>query len=379
MAENVPTNTFVEVIKFAIEREEQENLFYLNLADRADSNDLVKLLEEHAEEELSHKTFQDFTHPDDLAIGADYLKKMIAGDITSGSFEKRYIKKDEKTIWVSLSTSLVRDDKNNPLYFVTQTLDVTDRKKAEEEIRVLNEELEQRVIERTKQLQAANKELEAFSYSVSHDLRAPLRAIDGFSQALIEDYNDQLDEDAQTYLSRLRTASQRMGELTDALLILSRVTRSEVSYNAVDLSEIVKMIISDLKRAEPRKNVEIIIEPKIIVEGDQQLLRVALENLLSNSWKFTRKKENTKLEFGKVDQNGKPAYFIKDNGAGFDMTYADKLFGAFQRLHSVDEFEGTGVGLATVQRIFHRHNGDIWAESEVGKGATFYFTISGVH
>jgi signal transduction histidine kinase len=241
----------------------------------------------------------------------------------------------------------------------------------------LNEALEQRVSERTTQLEAANKELEAFSYSVSHDLRAPLRSIDGFSQALLEDYGESLDEQAQHYLRRVRAGSQRMAELIDDLLMLSRMTRSEIRLETVALTALAQTIAAELRQVEPEREVKFVIAPDVTVQADRQLIRVALENLLGNAWKFTAKRSAARIEFGICLQpDGQPAYFVGDNGAGFDMAYADKLFGAFQRLHSPAEFSGTGIGLATVQRIIHRHGGRIWAEGVIEEGATFYFTLA---
>ncbi|MBI4319890.1 MAG: HAMP domain-containing protein [Chloroflexi bacterium] len=224
-------------------------------------------------------------------------------------------------------------------------------------------------------LEQINRELEGFSYSVSHDLRAPLRAIDGFSHALLEDYADKLDEQGKGYLDRVRAASQRMAQLIDDLLSLSRLTRSEVRREQVDLSALVGTIAAELRQTEPERQVEFVIAEGLVAMGDTRLLRVALENLLGNAWKFTGKHPSARIEFGVVEQDGKPAYFVRDDGAGFDMAYADRLFGAFQRLHTPMEFPGSGIGLATVQRIIHRHGGDVWAEGAVEQGATFYFTL----
>jgi light-regulated signal transduction histidine kinase (bacteriophytochrome) len=237
------------------------------------------------------------------------------------------------------------------------------------------ESLENLVEQRTLELEALNKELEAFSYSVSHDLRAPLRSINGFSQALLEDYADFLDDEGKMYLERMRAASQRMGELIQELLELSKVSRSEMNREPVDLSEIAQTVGAELQETQPERRVDFIITPRLDADCDAGLIRLVLENLLGNAWKFTGKKPLARIEFGATKHEEENVYFVRDNGAGFDMEFADKLFGAFQRLHSPDEFSGIGIGLATVKRIIHRHGGRVWAEGEVGKGATFYFTL----
>jgi PAS domain S-box-containing protein len=249
--------------------------------------------------------------------------------------------------------------------------DVTDRRQVEEQIRTLNENLARRIAE----LDAVNKELEAFSYSVSHDLRAPLRSIDGFSQALIEEYAEQLDDTAADYLRRIRAATQRMGELIDDLLDLSRVTRREMRHEDVDLSVLAATVIGDLTKAQPPRDVEVQIAAGLMGRGDAHLLRVLLENLLGNAWKFTAGQTPARIEFGARREDARLVYYVRDNGVGFDMAYAHKLFGAFQRLHAATEFPGTGIGLATVERIVHRHGGRVWAHSEVGQGAIFFFTL----
>ena len=225
------------------------------------------------------------------------------------------------------------------------------------------------------ELAAVNHELEAFSYSVAHDLRAPLRSVDGFSQALLEDYADKLDEEGKQYLRYVRESAQQMAALIDDLLTLSRVTRSDLTRVPVSLTDTASSVLAQLRRGQPERRVEAIVADDLVAKADPRLIKVALENLLGNAWKFTGKEAEARIELGLAPLNGEPTYFVRDNGAGFDMAYASKLFGVFQRLHSAAEFEGTGIGLATVQRIVRRHGGRIWAEGDVGRGATFYFTL----
>ncbi len=327
--------------------------------------------------------WQPVLHPDDTER---CLKRWEQAVATGENYEVEYRFKrhsDGQYRWHLGRATPVRDGQGRIVKWYGTCTDIEEHKRTEqalqenqEQIRRINAELEQRVLERTAELAVANKELESFSYSVSHDLRSPLRSIDGFSQALLEDYNDKLDAQAQNYLHRVRAASQRMAQLIDDMLNLSRVSRGEMRREEIDLSRMARDITEQLQRAQPERIVEVKIEDGIKARGDDRLLRIALENLLGNAWKFTSKQPSSRIEFGaQAGDAGEDVFFVRDNGAGFDMAYADKLFSAFQRLHSIDEFEGTGVGLATVQRIIRRHGGRIWAESQPGRGATFYFTL----
>jgi light-regulated signal transduction histidine kinase (bacteriophytochrome) len=250
--------------------------------------------------------------------------------------------------------------------------EVIERQQAEQAVLTLNQGLQKAIVD----LRAVNRELESFSYSVSHDLRAPLRSIDGFSQALLEDCSDRLDDSGQDYLRRIRNATQRMGNLIDDLLSLSQVTRSEMHLESVNLSLLASNICTELQRSQPERQVEFAVQPGLLAQGDTRLLQVLLTNLLNNAWKFSGKNPHARVEFGFLPtQSDNPTYFVRDNGAGFDMAFTSKLFGPFQRLHSAQEFPGNGIGLATVQRIVHRHGGNVWGEGVLGEGATFYFTL----
>jgi PAS domain S-box-containing protein len=392
----------------------------------------------YSADELLRMPISEVTHPEDRQNDWEAFQRVVQGEQPNYRLEKRYIRKDGSLAWVNVNMTVVRDAAGQPVRTVATIEDISERKRAEEEIRKLNATLEQRVRERTAELEAANKELEAFSYSVSHDLRAPLRSIDGFSRILLEDYRDKLDAEGQDSLKRVRAASQRMGELIDDLLKLSRASRTEMCRTEVDLTALAGEVAAELQRAEPARPVRWVIAPGLAVTGDPQLLRVVLDNLLGNAWKFTGKRTDPVIEFGADDgkksdegrvmrdaggvmrdkgsvmrdegrvmrdekdetATNRPAssiihnpspvalltspvtrhsppvtFFVRDNGAGFDMAYAGKLFSAFQRLHSTADFPGTGIGLATVQRIVHRHGGRVWAEGEVDHGATIYFTL----
>ena len=310
-------------------------------------------------------------HPDDIKKVQQSLSLALKGEKGS-NFEYRILTKTGDIKWVSHSWSPIFID-NKLQSIISVIADINERKTTENKIKKLNDNLMRRTIE----LAVANKELETFSYSVSHDLRAPLRSIDGFSQALVEDYGKTLDENGKEYLNRVRNATSRMSQLIDDMLRLSRLTRVEMTMQKIDLSFIATTIIEDLKKTDPKRKITFITEKKLIVDGDVNLLQILLDNLLGNAWKFTKKRKQTEIEFGKTKNGQETVFFIRDNGAGFNMKYADKLFIPFQRLHDDADYQGTGIGLSIVSRIIHRHEGRIWADAEENKGATFYFTLGG--
>ena len=314
-----------------------------------------------------------YLHQDDrhlayeLFTGQQVQDKLI-------EFECRMLGADGRVAWVMLVATLIEDD-HGENHLQGYLIDISSRKATEIELNHYRNRLEELVEQRTRALAAANRELEAFSYSVSHDLRAPLRSVDGFSQVLLEDYNDALDDAGRQYLNRIRRATQNMSNLIDDLLNLSKLTRSEIHMKPVNLSLLVEEIASELRSHEPDRQVSIQIMPNMITDADAKLIAVALQNLLSNAWKFTGRRNDAEIRFGATYIDGQNAFYVADNGAGFDMAYAGRLFGAFQRLHTPQEFEGNGVGLAIVQRIVSRHNGRVWANGVQGEGATFYFTL----
>ena len=317
-------------------------------------------------EELTAMPYVEFVHPEDRAATLAETGKIVGGTKTT-SFENRYRCKDGSYRWLLWKAAISSDGR----HIFAAARDISDRKNAEQELRQQAQLLDFN----NTQLEAANKELEAFSYSVSHDLRAPLRGIDGFSQALLEDYSDKLDEEGKNNLNRVRAASQRMGHLIDDMLNLSRVTRVEFRREQVDLQTVANLVVAELRKAQPGREVEFVVADGLVAEVDARLLRIVLDNLLGNAWKFTVKQAKPRVEFGCTDDDGNRTYFVRDNGCGFDMTFSGKLFGAFQRLHAMSEFPGTGIGLATVQRVIRRHGGRVWAEAAPGKGATFFFTL----
>lgn len=291
------------------------------------------------------------------------------------AIEYRWQCSDDLYRWFKDQSVLIKDEQGNPKEVIGTWRDITERKRAEEEIRKLNEELEQRVLQRTAQLEAANKELEAFSYSVSHDLRAPVRAIDGFSRILLEDYGDKYDAEGKRLVNIIRSNTKKMGDLIDDLLALSRLGRRDIEISDIDMDKLVKGLFDELGLDTNNGKVQFNIKPLPHAQGDQGMIHQVFANLLLNAIKFTKPKDKAVVEIGGYAENSKNVYYVKDNGVGFDMQYADKLFGVFQRLHSEEEFEGTGIGLAIVQRIIKRHGGMIWAEGKVNEGATFYFAL----
>jgi len=298
---------------------------------------------------------------------------VIAGGPGAEPVEMLWKYKDGTQAWVELRRRAQSSAEGWTIVSVGR--DITEHKRHEAELRRLNDELEQRVEQRTHALHVANRELESFSYSVSHDLRAPLRAINGFSRMIDADHAASLDESGRTLFRRVSSAAERMDHLIDDLLKLSRISRQQANMGPVDLSALVQELAEELQAGETGRRVEWLIAPQVQVEGDAGLLRVVLQNLLANAWKYSSKRDTARIEFGVSEQDGQAVYFVRDNGAGFDMAYADKLFGAFQRLHSPEEFPGNGIGLATVTRIIHRHGGEIWAEGKVEEGACFYFSL----
>ena len=275
-----------------------------------------------------------------------------------------------KTLQSGAQDYLLKEELNRNLLRRTMRYSI-ERKRVEEMMAQQSRELARSNTE----LASVNNELESFAYSVSHDLRAPLRSIDGFSQVLLEEYADKLDAQGKEYLQRVHAAALHMAELINDLLSLSRVTRTEITHASVDLSALAHEIAAELQKQQPERQVEFNITEGLTGDGDKNLLRIALTNLLSNAYKFTSKCKQARIEFGVTQHKGKPSYFVRDNGVGFDMAYANKLFSPFQRLHSPGEFPGTGIGLAIVQRVIHRHVGEVRAEGEVDQGATFYFTL----
>jgi PAS domain S-box-containing protein len=328
----------------------------------------------YSAEELAALTWEELTHPEDLAKSLLQYRQMLEGDLDEYVIQVRYLHKTGRPVHFIISIGCVRRHNGSVDYVLALYDDITERTKAEQEIQLLQACLEQRVQERTAQLEAAVNEQEAFSYSVSHDLRSPLRHINSYLAILQEECGGALPEKAHSYLNRARNASIKMGKLIDGLLELSRVSRYRLNKETVDLSALACETTTLLQEADPDRRVHLEIGAGISAEGDKILLGQVLANLLGNAWKYTGRTRNPRVGFGRMDDGRLPAYYVRDNGTGFDMEYSDKLFGAFQRLHG-EEYEGTGIGLATVKRIIERHGGRVWAEGKPDQGATFYFTL----
>ncbi|MBI4984911.1 MAG: PAS domain S-box protein [Rhodocyclales bacterium] len=325
------------------------------------------------------RAMAEFVCEEDRPLVAEWQAQLRFGAVPDCGFEVRFPRVDGSIGWLEV-TQHVNYDENGQFIGTSGSLgDITDRKLAAEKLANLNVELENRVRVRTAQLEASNRELEAFSYSVSHDLRAPLRAIDGFSRIIAEDYAGQLDETGRSYFARVGAATQRMSQLIDNLLDLARISRATINRERVDLGAMARETVRELTAAEPERQAEIEIAANLVVRADPVLLRVVVDNLMRNAWKYAGRRVTTRIAFGKETRSGadgvEVVYYVRDNGAGFDMSYVDKLFRPFSRLHSGSDFAGSGIGLATVQRIIHRHGGRIWGEGKVDGGATFYFTL----
>lgn len=323
----------------------------------------------------SQEQFLAMVHPDDRKAIKAVMRRLGTGaTVETITFR---ILRHGATRWLQARIERKKDASSRTDIYLGVTRDITEEHRKTEEIERHTHELEEEVRRRTAQLNATNRELEAFSYSVSHDLRTPLRSIDGFSQALLEDYAEKLDEDGRDYLQRVRAATQRMGRLIDDLLALSRVSRSDMQIKTVDLTNTAHQVIAELREQQPARPVECVVAPGLTAQGDPTLLGMVLHNLIGNAWKYTSRHATARIEVGSQPAGEDVEFFVRDDGAGFDPQHAGKLFSVFQRLHRIDEFEGTGVGLASVARIIHRHGGDVRAEGAVEQGATFYFTLPG--
>ena len=330
----------------------------------------------YSEEEFQSIKWKEITHPDDIAESNEIIDSLIKGEYLTRSYEKRYLHKNGSIIFADVRTTLKRNEQDNPIFLITVVTDITERKKAEAEILRLNQVLEQRVIERTEQLETANKELESFSYSVSHDLRAPLRAIAGFTNKLSENYIHLLDEEGKRLTGIIIKNTNKMGQLIDDLLTFSRLGRKNMTVKRVDMQELFKETWEEIKTLYGRHIIKFKIHELPKAYGDPVLLKQVVLNLLTNAAKFTKYKDEAIIEVGIKMENGNNIYFVKDNGAGFNQQYSDKMFQVFQRLHSEKEFEGTGIGLAIVKRIINMHGGKVWAEGKENEGAVIYFDIN---
>ena len=355
-------------------------IFFIDPTGRITSwNTGASRLKGYSAQEVIGQNFSIFyTEPDRLR---GHPQEELRRAVADGRYEEEgwRVRKDGSQFWANVVITTIRDDRGEHIGFGKVTRDMTERKQAEERLRGLNAELEERIKVRTAKLEEANRELQAFSYSVSHDLRAPLRALDGFSRLLLDHASDKLSAQELDYLGRIRAAAQRMAQLTDAMLMLSRLTRTPMHPLPVDVSALCLEIGRELRQAEPMREVQLVVAPDLRATADPRLLRIVYQNLLGNAWKFTRKQAQPRIEVGSsaTGASDDPVFFVRDNGVGFDPALVGKLFLPFQRLHRAKDFEGTGIGLATVRRIVERHGGRIWAEPQPGLGTTFSFTLPG--
>jgi len=325
----------------------------------------------YTEGEMLERDFQTITHPDDLAQDLVFVKELFNGQRAAYQMDKRYIHKNGTIVWIQLNVSLVRDNQNTPLYYIAQIQDITERLRVQQAMIDINTSLEVR----TQKLEALNAELEAFTYSVSHDLRAPLRSIGGYSQILEEDYYSTVDEEGKKVIRAIVRNAGKMGRLIDDLLEFSRLGRKEMGLGSLDMRVVVEPLVRDMVAAEKDRVITYTVQAQDVVRVDFHMIKLVWTNLISNALKYTRKSPAAHIEIGSYTRDNEICFYIRDNGIGFNMDYIDKLYGVFQRLHRLDEFEGTGVGLAFVKRIINRHGGHVWAEGRENDGATFYFSL----
>jgi len=330
----------------------------------------------YSQEELLRRTFQEITHPEDLEVNLEFFHRMLAGELPAYSREKRYLRKDGTPVWVNLTAALVRRPSGEPDYSVTVVEDISQRKQAEASLERLTAELEQRVAQRTAQLEAKNRELETFTYSVSHDLKAPLRGIDGYSRLLLEDYALRLDHEGQRFLHSIRKATEQMGRLIDDLLAYSRLERRALVPGKVDLPGLVQAVLAERSDEIRARGVAVSVTmPEASATADVDGLALALRNLVDNALKFSRNAAPPRIEIGGRAGDKTCRVWVRDNGIGFDMQYHDRIFEIFQRLHRAEDYPGTGIGLAMVHKALERMGGRAWAESAPGAGATFYLEM----
>jgi light-regulated signal transduction histidine kinase (bacteriophytochrome) len=319
----------------------------------------------------------DLLHPDDIEAHLAIKQRILSEEIDTFAADRRFVQRGGGVIWGEVQRSLVRDPAGRPLLYIDTVRDITAQREAEAEVRTLTAELEGRVEQRTAELELSNRNLRAFSYTIAHDLRTPLRGLNGYSEVLLEDYSEILGETGRGYAQRIQAASERMGTIIDDLLRLSQVTHADMSLVPIDLSAEVAAIADGLRSVDPGRRVSFAIQKDVWVTADRILIRTVLDNLVGNAWKFTADREAATIEFATAatEDDATVCCYVRDNGVGFEPAYSDKLFQPFQRLHTIREFPGTGIGLASVQRIIERHGGRTWAQGAVDAGATFYFTL----